>query len=138
MHQKIHPVTSLPLSLFSFPRIVVYTDISCVDTEVMLPLLVNLAILICLCVYVLIQQKMCLVHPLVATLGNISPVCKNSDSSFCLCVLELPFPCLGRGNLVGKCVQEELLESRTPSSQAGCPRTGSQSCSPQQFRGLMA
>lgn len=88
----------------------------------MLPLLVNLATLICLCVYVLIQQKMCLVHPLVATLGNISRVCKKIDSSFCLCVLELLFPCLGRGNIVGKSVQEELLESRTPSSQVGLPR----------------
>lgn len=78
MHQKIQCVTSLPLSLFSFSRTVVYTDTSCVDTEVMLPLLVNLAILICLCVYVLIQQKMCLVHPLVATLGNISRVCKKT------------------------------------------------------------
>lgn len=79
MHQKIQCITSLPLflSLFSFSRTVVYTDISCVDTEVMLPLLANLAILVCLCVYVLIQQKMCLVHPLVAALGNISRVCKK-------------------------------------------------------------
>lgn len=92
MHQKIQCVTSLPLSLFSFARTVVYTDTSCVDTEVMLPLLANLASLICLCVYVLIQQKMCLVHPLVATLGNISWVCKKTESSFCFCVLELPFP----------------------------------------------
>lgn len=67
---------------------------------------------------------MCLVHPLVATLGNISRVCKKADSSFCLCVLELLFPCLGRGNIVGKSVQEELLKSRTPSSQVGLSQDG--------------
>lgn len=40
----------------------------------MLPLLVGLAILICLCVD---PAKMCLVHPLVAAFGNISLICKE-------------------------------------------------------------
>lgn len=52
---------------------------SCLYTEVMLPLLVNLAILICLCVD---PAKMCLVHPLVATPGNIRWVCKELALQF--------------------------------------------------------
>lgn len=40
-----------------------------------------------------------------------------------LCI-RAAFPCLGRGNTVGKSAQEELLESRTPSSQAGLPQDG--------------
>lgn len=67
------------LYVLAFSWTVVYTEMSCLYTEVMLPLLVNLASLVCLCVD---PAKMCLVHPLVATPGNIRWVCKELALQF--------------------------------------------------------
>lgn len=114
MYQKIQCITSFAsLYVFFFSWTVVYTEISCVYTEVMLPLLVNLAILICLCVD---PAKMCFVHPLVATLGNISWVCKEPTVQFLSLCIRAAFSLLRqRRPGVPECPGGAIGEQKTTS-----------------------
>lgn len=108
IRRKQH-ITSLSPSVhyFFFAWIAVYTVISCVCTEVMLPLLVHSAVG---SVYMLIQQNMCLVHPLLATFGNISLVCGEL-------ILQFLLRCTGFASLF--CRHIWLCEGGSPEPARG-------------------
>lgn len=79
----------------------------------MLPLLVNLAILVCLCVD---PAKMCLVHPLVAALGNISWVCKEPTLQFLSSCFRAAFSPLRQSRHHGQeCPEGAIGEQKTTS-----------------------
>lgn len=122
MHQKIQCITSLPLSLsvLFFKNCCLHWCFLCWYRSYATSAGKSgyFSLFVCLCVD---TAKNVLGTSSGGSTWKYQSSVQKTDSSFCLCELELLFPCSGRGNLVGKSVQEEMLESRTPSVQAGLP-----------------